>query len=150
MRKHCPQDGGFVGDAGCTHPNHRHSELVRRIVAEAVARPRRVTSGEAEAALREGFYVSGPGGTRVGFGKRLLEHIDAHGEKDAAGRKTFLEFAVNAVGSPDRVDAGHRGLEGRTAYAKRFREFSMLVISDKKTNSVEEVFTIVPKRGGGK
>ena len=149
MSERCPQDGGFVGDAGCTHPNHRHSELVRRIVAEAES-PRRVTPGEAEAALREGFYVSVPGGARVGFGKRLLEHIDAHGEKDAAGRKTFLQFAVNAVGSPDRVDAGHRGLEGRTAYAKRFREFSMLVISDKKTNSVEEVFTVVPKRGGGK
>ena len=149
MSARCPQDGGFVGDAGCTHPNHAHSALVRRIV-DGARRPTRVTPAEAEAALREGFHVTNPDGVRVGFGRRLLDHIDAHGAKDAAGRKTFLQFAVDAVESPDKVDAGHRGLEGRTAYAKRFKDFSMLVVSDRETGSVEDVFTIVPKRRGGK
>ncbi len=149
MSEHCQQDGGFVGDSGCTHPNHQHSELVKRIV-DGASRPTRITPREAEAALREGFHVNGPNGTRIGFGERLLDHIDAHGAKDAAGRKTFLQFAVNTVVSPARVDKNHRGLNGRTAYAKRFRDFSMLVVSDSATNSVEEVFTIVPKRGGGR
>ena len=33
MSERCPYDGGFIGDAGCTHPNHRHSDLVRGIVS---------------------------------------------------------------------------------------------------------------------
>ena len=33
MSEHCPQDGGFIGDAGCTHPNHQHSELVKGIMS---------------------------------------------------------------------------------------------------------------------
>ena len=30
MSEHCPQDGGFVGEAGCTHPNHHKIEDQRR------------------------------------------------------------------------------------------------------------------------
>ena len=32
MSGHCPQDGGFIGDAGCTHPNHQHSEFVKSML----------------------------------------------------------------------------------------------------------------------
>lgn len=38
---------------------------------------------------------------------------------------------VSPVWDLDKVDAGRRGLEGRTAYAKRFNDFSMLVVSDR-------------------
>ncbi|MGN0853430.1 MAG: hypothetical protein ACI4Q3_08655 [Kiritimatiellia bacterium] len=149
MSERCPQDGGFIGEAGCTHPNHEHSGLVKRIISGS-DRPKRITPSEADAALREGFHVTNPDGVRVGFGRRLLDHINAHDAKDAAGRKTFLQFAVSTVARPDKVDAGHRGFEGRTAYAKRFREFAMLVVSDSKTGGVEYVFTIVPKRRRGR
>ena len=37
MSEHCPQDGGFIGDAGCTHPNHQHSELVKGIMSGKVS-----------------------------------------------------------------------------------------------------------------
>lgn len=33
MSERCPQDGGFVGECGCTHPNHEHSELVKGLLA---------------------------------------------------------------------------------------------------------------------
>lgn len=92
MSARCPQDGGFVGDAGCTHPNHAHSALVERIAASADA-PRMVSTSEAEAALREGFYVSNPDGARVGFGRRLLDHIERGGRCDAARRKGLRRSA---------------------------------------------------------
>ena len=38
MSEHCKQDGGFIGDAGCTHPNHQHSELVRGLLAASEPR----------------------------------------------------------------------------------------------------------------
>ena len=78
MSGHCPQDGGFIGAAGCTHPNHQHSELVKGIIVNAMPRGRLhlISEADAEAALKEVFYVNDPTGKRVGFGKGLLEHID--------------------------------------------------------------------------
>lgn len=148
MSGHCPQDGGFIGDAGCTHPNHRHSELVRRIVSSA-SDPHEMPSSDAADALREGFYVRNPKGRGVAFGRRLLDHIEAHVKADADGRKARLQFAVATVAHPDVTEVNHRGCEGRTLYAKRFDRFGMLAISERNGDAIEEIFTIVPKRNGG-
>ncbi len=148
MSARCQQDGGFVGDAGCTHPNHAHSALVERLVAAADS-PKTIPTSEAEAALREGFHVQNPDGVRVGFGRRLLDHIEKdHLKGDADGRKTLLTFAVATVVHPDRMERNHRGLDGRTAYAKAFDGFGMLAVSDRNSDTVEQVFTIVPNRKG--
>ena len=48
--------------------------------------------------LKEGFYVKNPEGNRVGFGKKLLDHLDNdHLKSDADARKQRLMFAVKAV-----------------------------------------------------
>ena len=75
MPNNCPQDGGFIGKSGCTHPNHNHSELVKRIISEE---PKTISTKDAEAALKEGFYVRNPEGKQVGFGQKLLTHLEAH------------------------------------------------------------------------
>lgn len=148
MSGHCPKDGGFVGSAGCTHTHHAHSALVRRIVASADA-PKMVSASEAEAALREGFHVSNPDGARVGFGRRLLDHIEkGHLKGDADARKTRLAFAVATVAKPDAVERNHRAIPGRTAYARAFDDFGILVVSGKGSDAVEQVFTLVPNRKG--
>ena len=144
MSERCPQDGGFIGDAGCTHPNHRHSELVRGIVS---GEPKTIRAEDAAAALEEGFYVSNPDGKRVGFGKRLLAHIESReSAKDADARKERLAFAVATVMRPDKVETGHKGLAGRTAYAKAFDGFGVLAVSDAEGGGIEAVFNIIPKR----
>ena len=79
MSEHCPQDGGFIGDAGCTHPNHKHSELVKRIMS---GEPKMISAADATAALTEGFYVKNPEGKQVGFGKKLLVHLDTQDPAD--------------------------------------------------------------------
>ena len=150
MSERCPQDGGFIGDAGCTHPNHRHSELVQRIVS---GEPKMISAAEAEAALKEGFYVKNPEGRRVGFGKKLLEHIEndpMHGPADAEERKKRLMFAVDAVTHPDRTEKNHRSIPGRTAYAKAFDGFGILAITEPGKDTVEKVFTYFPRRGARK
>lgn len=147
MSDRCPQDGGFIGDAGCTHPNHAHSERVKKIVDGAKSgKPAMIRSEDATAALEEGFYVENPNGKRVGFGKRLLEHIGAHDSADANARLARLQFAVATVASPSKVEKNHRGIEGRTAYTKSFKDFGMLVITGTESENVEYAFTIVPKR----
>lgn len=145
MSGRCPQDGGFIGEAGCTHPNHRHSDLVRGLLE---GEPKTISAGDAEAALREGFYARNPEGRLVGFGERLLSHIDDHNKGDADARKTRLKFAVRAVTNPDRVEKNHRGLEGRTLYTKAFDRFGMLVVSGRGGDLIEQVFTIFPNREG--
>lgn len=148
MSDHCPQDGGFIGDAGCTHPNHQHSELVRKVLSSA-SNPREMSAADAESALREGFYVKNPEGKSVAFGGKLLTHLAAHNEDDANGRKARLQFAVAAVTHPDRTDKNHRGYEGRTLDAKKFEKFGMIAISELNKDTIDEIFTIVPKRNGG-
>lgn len=150
MSEHCPQDGGFIGDAGCNHPNHQHSEMVRRIMS---GEPKIISKGEAEAALREGFYVKNPEGNRVGFGKKLLEHIENdpnHEPADADERKKRLMFAVKTVTNPDKMEKNHRSIPGRTAYAKAFKDFGILAISDRESGEIEKVFTYFPRRGARK
>ena len=56
MSEHCLQDGGFIGDAGCTHPNHQHSDLVKSILSSS-SNPHKISASDAESALIEGFYV---------------------------------------------------------------------------------------------
>ena len=60
MSGHCPQDGGFIGDAGCTHPNHQHSEFVKSMLEAKT--PRTVSPADCDRALHEGFYVNSADG----------------------------------------------------------------------------------------
>ena len=145
MPDRCPNDGGFIGASGCTHPNHQHSELVQGII-DGVESPRMLSVEEAEAALKEGFFVEGPK-KRVGFGKNLLEHVEKHDEEDAKGRKMRLAYAVSTVVNPDKVEENHRGIEGRTAYTKAFDGFGVLAVSGVESDDVDDMFTIIPKRG---
>ena len=82
MSEHCPQDGGFIGDAGCTHPNHQHSELVKGIMS---GEPAMISPRDATAALNEGFYVKNPEGKQVGFGKKLLADLGIKGDFEGIG-----------------------------------------------------------------
>jgi hypothetical protein len=143
MSKNCSQDGGFIGKAGCAHPNHQHSELVKRIIS---GEPKTISTSDAEAALKEGFYVKNPEGKQVGFGEKLLIHLEDHLEGDSNARKTRLMFAVKTVTNPDKVEKNHRSLSGRTLYSKAFEKFGMIAISEKGSDTVEQIFTIVPKR----
>ena len=148
MSEHCPQDGGFIGDAGCTHPNHQHSELVKGIMS---GEPKTISTHDAEAALNEGFYVKNPEGKQVGFGKKLLAHLENdHLKGDADARKTRLMFAVKAVTNPDKVEKDHRGFEGRTLYTKAFDGFGMLAITERGSDTIEYAFTVIPNRRGKK
>ena len=155
MSEHCPQDGGFIGDAGCTHPNHQHSELVKGIIANAAPRGHLhlISEGDAEAALREGFYVKNPEGKMVGFSHGLLEHIDSdpkHDPKDAKARKERLIYAVQTVTHPDKTEKNHRSIPGRTAYAKAFDDFGILAITEPESDVIAKVFTYFPRRGAKK
>ena len=155
MSEHCPQDGGFIGAAGCTHPNHQHSELVRGIIVNAMPRGhlRLISEAEAEAALKEGFYVKNPEGKMVGFGHGLLEHIDSdshHAPADAQARKRRLIYAVQTVTHPDKTERNHRSIPGRTAYAKAFDDFGILAITEPESDAIAKVFTYFPRRGARK
>lgn len=155
MSERCPQDGGFIGECGCTHPNHQHSELVKGIIVNAMPRGRLhlISEADAEAALKEGFYVNDPSGKRVGFGHGLLEHIDNdpnHAPEDAKARKQRLIYAVQTVTHPDKTEKNHRSIPGRTAYAKAFKDFGILAITERNTGEIEKVFTYFPRRGGRK
>jgi len=148
MSAHCPQDGGFIGAAGCTHPRHAHSPLVKKILA--TKHPEKLEAYLSRRALKEGFYADDPAGARIGFGTRLLDHIESveHHPHDIDSRLKHLEFAVDAVRRPDAVEHDHRAIPGRTAYAKAFRNFGMLVIADTETGTVKQAFTFVPNRKG--
>ena len=149
MPDKCPQDGGFIGASGCTHPNHQHGETVKRLL-DAAKNPRPITAEECEAALREGFYVQTRWGTRVGFGQHLLDHIDDHSMGDAESRKEKLLFAIKTVRSGKRT-ANPKGGPGSYSYAMRFEEFGMLVHTDKH-GTIEDVFTFYdePKKATGR
>lgn len=144
MSERCPQDGGFIGDAGCPHPNHGHSELVRGLLA---SRPRAISPREADAALREGFHVNSAFNTRVGFGAKLAKHIDHHSHKDRIRRKANLLYAVATVKGGKR-GKNPKGGEGSFAYARDFGDFRMLVLTDASGN-VEDTFDIIPRKGRG-
>lgn len=147
MSGRCPQDGGFIGDAGCTHPNHWHSELVRGLLS--AESPREISPADCDLALTEGFYVDNPEGKRVGFGAaldRLLNTDHASQKRDMENRKARLLYAVDAVRKPDKVDSSHKGLEGRTAYLKSFDGFGIMAIADSGGRNIEHVFNIIPKR----
>ena len=148
MTEHCPEDGAFIGDAGCTHPNHEHSALVNGIVADGKAKKlRTISEADCDAALKEGFYVDGPNGKRIGFGKSLLKHFNEdHVKKDAIGRKQRLLYAVNAVMFPAKSEDNHRSIEGRTAYFKDFDGFGIQAITSKERDTIDYVFTYIPKR----
>ena len=151
MSEHCKQDGGFIGKAGCTHPNHQHSELVRGRLAASEPRGHLhdITPKDFDAAVSEGFYVNGANGRRIGFGKALLRHFNEDNNPnsdDIKNRKSRLLYAINAVKHPDKVEWHHEGLQGRTAYTKAFDKFGVLAVSDREGKNIEYVFNIIPKR----
>lgn len=83
----------------------------------------------------------------IGFGPKLLAHLDSHAPKDAEGRKKRLAFAIATVGKLSKVETKHQGLDGRTAYVRFFDGIGVLVVTDKGGKGVEDVFMFVPKRG---
>lgn len=90
-----------------------------------------------------------PKGRQVGFGKGLHEHIDnddSHSPADAEERKKRLMFAVKTVTNPDKTEYKHRSIPGRTAYAKAFKDFGILAITEQNSETIEKVFTFFPRR----
>ena len=151
MTKKCPQDGGFIGDAGCTHPNHQHSKLVKSLLGAAQPRAIQhdISPEDFDAAVSEGFYVTGKDGNRIGFGNALLRHFNEDSDPNSAdiiNRKSKLIYAINTVTHPDRVEQNHKGLEGRTAYTSSYGDFGILAITDKGGKNIEYIFNIIPKR----
>ncbi len=139
MSEHCPQDGGFIGDAGCTHPNHQHSELVKSLLA---SKPKAISPQDCDAALAEGFYVNSAFNTRVGFGNKLSVHIDHHNHKDRIRRKVNLLYAVATV-KGGRRGTNPKGGPGSYAYARNIDGRRFLVLTDEH-GIVEDVFDIIP------
>lgn len=158
MREHCPEDGAFIGDAGCTHPNHQHSKLVECIISDGKAKKlRTISPADCAAALTEGFYVDGPNGKRIGFGKKLLEHFNnGHDLSDPkmaakiADRKRKLLYAVNTVMFPAKSENDHKRIAGRTAYFKKFDKFGLQAVTSKEGDKIEYVFTHIVKYSQGK
>lgn len=147
MPDHCPKDGGFIGDAGCTHPNHVYSEFAQRLLSQ---KARRISPEEADKLLKEGVYVTSSEGRRVGFGKSLKKHIDDHNYQDASERRANLLFAIATVKGTLPVTHNERGFEGRTKWVNRtYSDKIILVVStpDKKAAAeanidIDYVFTI--------
>ena len=125
----------------------KHSPKLQTLLDGA---PQRISIEEADAALNEEIHVSDPDGKKVLFGQSLKRHIeeDGHGSEDTAGRKKKLLYAVDAVKNPDSISDSTRG-ENRTVYQKSFDGFSMMAIADEK-GEVNEVFNIIPRKGGRK
>ena len=139
---HCPQCGGFIGDAGCKSPRHKYSA---ELTALLKSKPREITVAEFDNALKEKFYVNtATAGVRVGFGNRLLIHMSHHSAADQRRRKVHLLYAVAAVKSGKR-GRNPQGGPGSYAYAKRFSWGKMLVLTD-QNGDVEDTFDIIPKK----
>lgn len=139
MSGRCPQDGGFIGNAGCTHPNHQHSELVKGLLS---SKPRTISPADCDAALREGFYVNTAFNSRVGFGAQLAEHIDHHNPADQRRRKINLLYAIATVKGGKR-GRNPKGGPGSFAYARNIDGRKFLVLTDEH-GIVEDVFDIIP------
>lgn len=146
MPEQCPKDGGFIGSCGCTHPNHEHSALVKQVIADS-RDPYEIEPDDAAAALEEGFYVNSRHGTRVGFGRQLLEHIrDSHDPDEADNRLAKLLYAVDTA-KTGRRKPNPQGGAGSFGYAKQFRGFRILVLTDTE-GVVERAFTFFDKGAG--
>ncbi len=140
--EHCPQCGGFIGDAGCNSPRHKYSASLTALLK---AKPRDITVEEFDKALDEKFYVNtAKAGVRVGFGKRLLTHLAHHSAADQKRRKKKLLYAVATVKSGKRK-RNPQGGPGSWAYAKRFDWGKVLVLTD-KNGMVEDCFNIIPDK----
>ena len=122
MTKKCPQDGGFIGDAGCTHPNHQHSELVKKVISSS-ANPSMMSETDATDALTEGFYVSDPSGKRLGFGNRQRPQSCAKRRKGEKGTPSVCRRDSYSSGQErdepsydPRKDGLHKGIQGFRNY----------------------------------
>lgn len=109
-----------------------------------------VSEADCDAALNEGFYVDGPNGKRIGFGKKLLDHLNEHDPEVAADRKRKLLYAVNTVMFPEKSENDHRRVSGRTAYFKRFDKFGIQAVTSREGDRIEYVFTHIVKYSEGK
>lgn len=139
--EHCPQCGGFIGDAGCNSPRHKYSASLTALLK---AKPRIISVAEHDKALDEMFYVNTAWNTRVGFGKHYLTHLAHHSARDQKRRKVHLLYAVAAVKSGKRGRNPQGGVDS-FAYAKKFDWGKMLVLVDKRGN-VEDTFDVIPKK----
>ena len=136
MSKHCKKDGAFIGDAGCTHPNHVHSELVTRLLSQ---KARRITPQECDALLNEGVYIESSENRRVGFGKSLKRHLDEHGGRDRLERKANILFAIATVKGTRPVTHDEKGFEGRTKWVNRsYSDKIIMVVSTRDTKAAQE------------
>ena len=138
MTNQCPQDGGFIGESGCTHRNHKHSEHVNNLLAMA-RKPEKISVEACDKALDEGFYVSTRWNTRVGFGKRFKRHTEDHPPDVVKERKEHLLFAIKTVRAGKR-GPNPKGGKDSYAYAHDFGAFGMLVTVDAE-GMVEEAFS---------
>lgn len=125
-----------MGDAGCAHPNHEHSEFVKKLLA---SKPHPITPRECDALLREGVYVESSEHRRVGFGKSLLRHLgDDHGSKDAAERKRNILFAIATVRSTKPTTHNEEGFSGRVKWVNRsYKDKIIMVISTPETKAAK-------------
>lgn len=148
---HCPADGGWIGDGGCSHPRHKHSEFLTKMLDE---RPREIEPSDADKMLAEGFYVTGAKidkndpnekAFRVSFGKTLERHLASKQKADADGRKRRLLYAVNAVVNGRRVENpnGRRGVIAWAAPADG--NLGVVVTADRK-HRVKWIFDILPRK----
>lgn len=140
----CPQDGGFVGDDGCTHPNHIRRNLQNK-VAKWAQNPSRMDPEEARKAIETGFEVTDSGGLVFTFGENLKRHLDEHSEQDRSGRYSRLQYAVAAVNSPIR-EANHRNFPGRIACCQVIDPKHIVVLLADRSGEAVTAFDIIPGR----
>lgn len=147
MPEQCPQDGGFIGSCGCTHPNHEHSELVKAVLEDSHD-PYPIEPEQCTAALEEGFYVSTRFNTRVGFGKDLLRHLEEHDPEKADERKALLLYAVDTART-GRRGPNPSGEPDSFSYAKKYEDGTKILLLTDKEGIVERAFTFYDKNASG-
>lgn len=155
MPENCPIDGCFIGKCGCTSERHLRSDKTEKLIEESASAEtlRKITPEEADAALKEGFYVTNSDGGRTGFGLDLKDHIErtADNQKQINDRKAALLFAMNAVRDTAPTERNHQGRHGRNRYSRLMDDGNaVIVVSDPDGTNIEKVFTVFPSRKEGK
>ncbi|MGN1360348.1 MAG: hypothetical protein ACI4X9_07870, partial [Kiritimatiellia bacterium] len=140
----CPQDGGFVGEDGCTHPNHIRRNL-RKKAAKWAKKPDYMDPEEARKAIETGFEVTDSSGLVFTFGESLKRHLDEHSEKDRSGRYSRLQYAVAAVNSPIR-EVNHRNFPGRIACCQVIDQKHIVVLLADRSGEAVTAFDIIQNK----
>lgn len=128
--KHCPADGAFIGDDGCTHPNHQS--------------PKKLTFEEARKLLSTHPIVTDPTGQKVRFGGRLEYHLSEKTEDEQNRRLAKLEYALDAVRTTKPI-LHPRGLMDRNVYIKSTSEKNSIMVFVDNSGEVQEVFDVFTK-----